>query len=116
MPYPQQCPAVYDRILPDEGAPVHVRCTYAVEHTESNPRHSWETLKVLDDLARAEAVAPLVTAAPADLLTVIDKIRSGALDDFVEVLLAEGHDRKRARRGVPGFPRTSARTRGGALS
>ena len=109
MTFPIQCPAIYDRVLPGDLSPQHVRCTYIEGHVESNPRHSWETLKVVDETERtAEVVRAGAVATPA-LAEVIAQLRTGALDEFVEVLLAEGHDRKRARRGVLGFdtPRRS---------
>ena len=110
MSYPDQCPAVYDRILPGDYVPTHVRCTYIDGHIENNPRHSWESLKVVDDAERESTVRLAGVVASAELAAVIAQLRTGALDDFIEVILAEGHDRKRARRGVLGFPRNGVRS------
>jgi hypothetical protein len=100
MSYPVQCPAVYDRILPDDLAPTHVRCTYIEGH---EARHSYETLKVIDDVERAESRPPPAASVPVGVALIAAKIHRGELDEHLEFLLSAGHSRKLARRGVAGF-------------
>lgn len=118
MSFPTQCPATYSRSLPGAGAPTYVRCTYIEGHTSD--RHSYETLKVEDDVERdrlrAERAAaaaaaasatrpPIATDLPPLLAELLRGVDAGDLDDYLELLLAAGHTRKLARRGVAGFPR-----------
>lgn len=108
--FPSQCPAVYDRILPDDLQPTHVRCTYLEGH---QARHSFATLQVSDDAARDAlrdarraqlAVARQAVEDPS-LRRFLTEIEGGSLDDYLELILSAGHSRKLARRGVAGFPR-----------
>jgi hypothetical protein len=110
--FPIQCPAVYDRVLPDDLQPTHVRCTYIEGH---QARHSFETLQVQDaaarDAARAAKQARLVSArtslADPSLRRLLTEIEAGSMDDFLELILSAGHSRKLARRGVAGFGRVN---------
>jgi hypothetical protein len=106
MPAPQ-CPAVYSRVLPGDQRPEHVRCTYIEGHDAG---HSFRTLELTDEtereeLARASAVT--VAAAPSVVQNLVGSIEDGEMDRFLELILSAAHDRKRARRGVAGFPRVS---------
>lgn len=101
------CNEVYDRILPDSKAPVHVLCTYIAGH---GARHSWETLRVVDEAEALERQSDLRAAVedsriPQALRTLVQGISSGHYDSFLELILAAAHDRKRARRGTLGFGR-----------
>lgn len=104
-----QCSETYFREVPmvDRYAVV---CTYVGGH--STDRHSWWSLwtqDVTDAEARAQAIAAEIAAAscselPDDVAAVIDGIKAGDADAFLEVILAAAHDRKRALRGTRGFP------------
>lgn len=103
----EQCGAVYDRILPGDKSPTHIRCTYVEGHTAS---HSWATLQFCDEAAAQderervrEGLAD--TDLPTAVRRVVEGLTAGELDKYIELILAAGHDRKRARRGVYGFPR-----------
>lgn len=100
-----QCPAVYSRVLPGDLQPAHIRCTYIEGHAAG---HSFRTLEVTDEVEAEElraASATSVAAAPPLIQTIVGKIEDGEVDRYLELILSAGHDRKRARRGVPGFDR-----------
>ena len=103
-----QCRAYYVRTAAEGHE--NVRCTYVSGH---QARHSWETLQAQDDQdARREAATVREALRSADLpqavRLVVEGLTAGRLDPYIEVILAAGHDRKRARRGVAGFPRRTA--------
>lgn len=108
MTTPVQCREVYDRILPDDLAPTHVRCTYIEGH---DARHSFETLRQSDEVLRSESLRAVRASGdtPKGVQNFLEAIEAGLLDPYIEAILAAGHDRKRARRGVLGFPRTARR-------
>lgn len=83
-------------------------CQYQKNHELNN--HSWASIarsdtdaineKHKDEACEAD-VSPVATAA-AD---VVEAISTGVYDPYLEMILAAGHNRKRALRGVPGFRR-----------
>lgn len=104
----QQCPLTYTRTFPgDVDPPVHVRCTYIAGHSADC---SFRTLAVTDESEREElrrASAATVAAAPSDVQNIVGSIEDGEMDRFLELILSAAHDRKRTRRGTPGFPRVN---------
>lgn len=99
-----RCLAVYDRLLPGARQPEYVQCTYLTGH---EARHSWETLKQNDDEARVRerTLDDALDEAPSFVREIILDITAGRVDDWIEAILAAGHDRKRTKRGVKGFRR-----------
>lgn len=112
--FPIQCPAVYDRVLPDDLQPTHVRCTYIEGH---QARHSFETLATQDAAARESHYAALrtqlrrrdVDITDPSVRRLLTEIEAGTLDEYLERILSAGHGRKLARRGVAGFANGRAR-------
>lgn len=101
-----QCRATYSRA--EEGMERHIRCTYIDGHVA---RHSWETLKMQDDVDReVEQISVAQELAcdvlPPTLQKVLRAVEDGAYDDYLELILAVGHNRKRALRHVRGFVRS----------
>lgn len=98
------CGEVYTRILSGDLEPSYVLCTYVKGH---RARCSWETLKLQDETER-EQVIDLRHNAPQDIRLAVENIERGRWDRWLELILSTGHDRKRAKRRVPGFPRKTA--------
>lgn len=98
-------------------APRHDDPTQPVVHTWA-AIYDHDTL-VLAERQRAEAeeearaeepVMPLgedqdYVSPAAQAGVIVTKITAGDYDPYIEQILAAGHDRKRALRSVPGFPR-----------
>jgi len=95
------CTEQYTRPGPPVGDGATIGCTYISGH--QTPRHSWETLRVQDELDVATAQAAR-HGLPSDIEALLRNIRSGNADAYIEVLLATLHNRKRALRNTPGFP------------
>jgi hypothetical protein len=88
----QLCLAAYVR--PDESV---VHCTYLAGHPSE--RHSWFAVQAQDVVSVESHVDYTETAAQA----LVDAIAAGKLDPYIEAILAAGHYRKLALRGVRGF-------------
>lgn len=73
---------------------------------------SWEVIRKADD-AKTEVQVPVVDLTEVDdsmertVVAIVNGIDNGAFDPYLEIILASGHDRKRALRGVRMFPRFS---------
>lgn len=107
----EQCKAVYERQVPwaDADIKTPIQCTYIEGHDNSPvaSHHSWNTLKVQDECDReAAAATAAVDYTPVAVQALLDGLFNGDLDPYIEAILAAGHSRKRARRGVLGFPTT----------
>lgn len=87
------CGALYTR--PDQTV---LRCTYLANHPIE--RHSWWTVQAQDDVE-----VDKTDYTPTAVQAFIDAIDRGVLDEYIEAILAAGHHRKLARRGVIGFIR-----------
>lgn len=70
----------------------NVPCSFVSGHTAD---HSWRTLR-LEDEADAIQVGQYDTQVAAFL----EAVAQGALDGYLEAILAGCHERKRAKRGV----------------
>lgn len=98
------CGAVYRRPhdLLDDGATIIFQCQYLNDHPDS--RHSWFTLKHYDDLLverwKQEQQKQDCDETPKELIAFLDAIADGRADAYLEAILAAGHARKRALRGV----------------
>lgn len=77
-----------------------VPCTYVKGHP--TPRHSWEALKLQDEVDRAKHTFS-IQGLPSDVEALLGNIEHGAADPYLEVILAVAHNRKRALRNTPGF-------------
>lgn len=75
-----------------------VQCTYPLGHTVSECSFARLRQQYLADVRGGSGL-------PDDVETLITNLRNGNADRYIEVLLSALHDRKRAIRGVPGFPR-----------
>lgn len=102
----RQCTARYSRplsiVVKDD--PGEVRCTFVVDHPASN--HSFFALQCEDAVEaerRAKAAAAPADDTPRNVQSFLDAIASGMYDPYLEAILAVGHNRKRALRGVRGF-------------
>jgi len=103
------------RLFPSDDLVVPVRCSFIKDH---GANHSWYALMVADETelekldAERRAARDLGAAGshegsdlPPEILQLTFEIENGEHDDYIEILLAYLHDRKRCRRGVKGFPR-----------
>lgn len=78
-----------------------VRCTYIEHHPVR--QHSWFAVRSQDE-ADAATRTQVADYTPVAIQAVLNAIVRGDLDLYVEAILEAGHNRKRARRGVVGFP------------
>lgn len=107
------CGAIYTR--PNEvvfSGPRVVMCTFFKGH---NGDCSWKALLKADEEA-AEEIREMREAANADddpaptpIRDVLDGLNEGKFDPYIEAILAAGHSRKRALRGVREFPNLTGR-------
>lgn len=97
------CGAVYRR--PEALYPevVTMTCQYIEGHPSD--RHSWFAVNEQDDFdaeaARQRADAQQGDGVVSEFLT---RIEYGNYDSYLEAILSAAHNRKRALRGVRGFP------------
>lgn len=98
------CNRVYERPLDTDNWRSHpYYCQFLSNHSGGC---SWEPMKVADEAAARAASIPLAereVGTETFVLTVCGMIEDGELDDWLELILSTGHDRKRAKRGVRGF-------------
>ena len=74
-------------------------CTFVRGHTTgAQPDHSWFGIRCLD-IAEAEKV----DYTPQAVQAFLDSMARGEMDNYIEAILAVGHNRKRAKRGTAGF-------------
>lgn len=85
------CGALYRRTNGDE-----LRCTFPARHGVSE--HSWAGIRCAD-IEDAEKT----DYTPQAVQAFLDSMARGEMDDYIEAILAVGHNRKRAKRGVAGF-------------
>ncbi len=92
MQAPQFCKIPF-RSLGD--VQISVECTFLADH---DGPHSWQDY--------ADATAPPKQAASSrEAMDLASRILDGDFDAYIELLLTAGHDRKKALRNTPGFPR-----------
>lgn len=96
------CGAAYrrDEVIDFGGARL-VLCSYVKDHVGS---HSWSALKMKDEEDIAAAVKDEDDETPFVIQDILDGLQKGIFDPYIEAILAAGHSRKRALRGVRGFP------------
>lgn len=78
-------------------------CTYPRGHENFNAlpnEHSWDVIHCADITAAAEAK---VDYTPQAVQAFLDSMARGEMDNYIEAILAVGHNRKRAKRGTAGF-------------
>lgn len=114
------CNYPYDR--PQVLGGERLLCQYLADHPKDT--HSHHTVQVADEAeleirAQAERLAAAVDSVkstpygdlndaqlvPMDVTMVVKSLEDGDYDDYLELILAAAHDRKRAKRGTRGFPR-----------
>lgn len=81
-------------------------CQYLVDHPATH--HSWWTCQIADETEVEQRrlrdhAASLLDTTPAGAQALLDAVLGGEYDQWLEALLAAGHNRKRAVRGVRGF-------------
>ena len=95
---PALCGEPYTRTSGPSGTTVY--CTFRTGHlrTQEAPTpHSWTWLRDAErEIARDDT--------PSDVKAILDAITAGNADPYLEAILAVTHNRKRALRGVRGFP------------
>ena len=77
-----------------------ILCTFRHGHlnaAEASVPHSWTWLRDAEKEAARDDT-------PSDVQAILDAITAGRADPFLEAILAVTHNRKRALRGVRGFP------------
>lgn len=98
------CNEVYAR----PGNQGMLKCQYIKDHPAD--RHSWFAIFHQDEtdlLAEAQRYH-----APEDEKQLLERIEFGLYDSILEAILNAGHNRKRALRGVRGFPTLERRSNG----
>lgn len=68
--------------------------------------HTWSGVYAMDTGALMSLGPPTEVTTTSTVEDFIDGIAVGEYDPYLELILAAGHDRKLALRGVRGFPRT----------
>ena len=86
-----------------------VKCTYLAGHPDPAVRCSWFGVKAQDDY---DADHANVDYTPQAVQAMLDALVEGALDPYIEAILAAGHTRKRMLRGDRGFVRLSPKEEG----
>jgi len=86
------CRNVYDR---PNG--VRLYCTYVRNHSGEC---SWNVIYHRDVAAAADVK---VDYTPQAVQAFLDSMARGEMDNYIEAILAVGHNRKRAKRGTAGF-------------
>jgi hypothetical protein len=77
-----------------------ILCTFRHGHlstAEASTPHSWTWLRDAERALRQDDT-------PSDVQAILDAITAGRADPYLEAILAVTHNRKRALRGVRGFP------------
>lgn len=104
------CRSIYVRDIPGQSG-MGLECQYIKGHPSD--RHSWYAVEQQDIVDAEKAAADeqqrwaqMNDEVVSDLL---EDIRCGKWDSFLEALLSAAHDRKRTLRGVRGFPRLERR-------
>jgi hypothetical protein len=88
-----------DMVYPRGGDTIP--CTYIKGHPKN--KHSWEALRLQDEVDAAARRAWVDSDTPSDVLVLLSNIKSGAADQYLEAILSVCHNRKRALRGVRVF-------------
>ena len=96
------CGETYQRLS------VILHCHYLKGHPKE--QHSWFAVQCQDESDMADAAAKKAAReatfnsdCPTEISHALTRIAEGSWDEWLEKVLAVGHDRKRARRGVKGF-------------
>jgi hypothetical protein len=104
---PPMCMAKYDRAKAvGEARFQPLYCQYVFNH---DGEHSWESMSLLDFVNREQAHPLPTPETPSyEVGKLVGQIDLGHWDPYIELLLTALHDRKRALRGVRGFPRQAS--------
>ena len=102
------CTSTYAREPDGPRGPVeYMHCQYIASHpTERHSFFAVQTQDELDVVAQAQSCV-----AVGDDKTLLENIEGGSYDSLLEAILSAAHNRKRALRGVRGFPRMERRQR-----